>query len=132
MGLTVTIIFSFGAMTGAVITMYSAVANRAQEIGTLRALGFRRRNILTSFLLECILISLGGGILGIFFAAFMQFVNISTINWSSFSEVVFSFKMSPGIIFGSLLFALIMGVVGGFTPAVRAARMRVVQALRAS
>lgn len=132
LGLTITIVFSFGAMAGAVITMYSAVANRASEIGTLRALGFKRRNILASFLIECILISLIGGGLGILFAALLQFVNISTTNWSTFSEVVFGFSLSPGIIVGSLLFSIIMGLIGGFAPAVRAARMPVVNALRAA
>lgn len=132
LGITITVIFSFGAMAGAVITMYSAVANRASEIGTLRALGFKRRNILTSFLIECILISLIGGALGIFFASFLQFIDISTTNWSSFSEVVFGFKLSSGIVIGSLVFSIIMGIIGGFAPAVRAARMQVVDALRAA
>ncbi len=132
LGLTVTIIFSFGAMTGAVITMYSAVANRSREIGTLRALGFRRRNVLASFLFECILLSLLGGVLGLAFASTLQFIKISTTNWSSFSEVVFGFNISPGIVLGSLIFAVVMGIVGGFAPAVRAARLQVVEALRAS
>ena len=132
LGLTVTIIFSFGSMTGAVITMYSAVANRSMEIGTMRALGFKRRNILTSFLAECLLLSIIGGILGIVLASFLQFVNISTTNWTSFSELVFGFKLSLGIVVGSLIFAVIMGIIGGMSPAVRAARMKVVNALRAS
>ncbi|MFQ5649979.1 MAG: ABC transporter permease [bacterium] len=132
LGLTVTIIFSFGAMVGAVITMYSAVANRAREIGTLRALGFRRRNILTSFLIECVLLSLIGGALGLFFASFLQFVDVSTTNWATFSEVVFGFQLSPGIVIEALVFSVLMGVVGGFAPAVRAARMPVVKALRAA
>lgn len=132
LGLAVTILFSGGAIFGAVITMYSAVANRATEIGTLRALGFKRRNVLTSFLIECVLLSLIGGLLGLVFASTLQFVNISTTNWTSFSEVVFGFNISPGIVLGSLLFAVVMGIIGGFAPAVRAARMKVVEALRAS
>ncbi|RMF61563.1 MAG: ABC transporter permease [Calditrichaeota bacterium] len=132
LGLTITIIFSFGATTGAVITMYSAVANRAAEIGTLRALGFKRRNILVSFLFECILISLIGGTVGILLAFVLQFFDISTINWSSFSEVVFGFELSPGIVMSSLSFSLIMGLLGGFAPAVRAARLQIARALRTS
>lgn len=132
LGLTITIIFSFGAMIGAVITMYAAVANRSPEIGTLRALGFKRRSILGSFLIECILLSLFGGILGLFFASLLQFIDISTTNWASFSEVVFGFALSPGIVIGSLLFSVVMGIIGGFAPAVRAARMEVVNALRAA
>lgn len=132
LGLTVTIIFSFGAMTGAMITMYSAVANRSTEIGTLRALGFRRRNILASFLVECVLISLLGGVVGLFIASLLQFVDISTTNFESFSEVVFGFSLSPSIILWSLAFAVIMGIIGGMAPAVRASRKKVIQALRAS
>lgn len=132
LGITVTIIFSFGAMTGAVITMYSAVANRSREIGTLRALGFQQRSILTSFLVECIFISLTGGFVGIILASLLQFIDVSTTNWTSFSEVVFGFNLTPGIITGSLIFSVIMGLIGGFAPAVRAARMQVVNALRAS
>jgi ABC-type lipoprotein release transport system permease subunit len=132
LGLTITIIFSFAAMTGAVITMYSAVANRASEIGTLRALGFRRRSILSSFLIECVLISLLGGILGLALASLLQFVKISTTNFQSFSELAFGFTLSGGIVVNSLLFAVIMGIIGGMAPAVRAARMKVVSALRAA
>jgi len=132
LGLTITIIFSFGATTGAVITMYSAVANRSREIGTLRALGFRRRHVLTSFLIECVTISLVGGLLGVFLASLLQFLKVSTTNWATFSEVVFGFDLTPGIIIGSLLFSVAMGILGGFAPAARAARMPVVDALRAS
>lgn len=131
LGLTVTIIFSFGAMTGATITMYSAVANRSTEIGTLRALGFRRRNILFSFLVECILLSLLGGVVGLVFASLLQFIDISTTNWASFSELVFGFSLSPAIIVWSLVFSVIMGLAGGMAPALRASRLKVVDALRA-
>jgi ABC-type lipoprotein release transport system permease subunit len=131
LGLTVTIIFSFGAMTGAVITMYSAVANRSSEIGTLRALGFGRRNILASFMSECLLISLIGGLLGLFFASFLQFVDVSTTNWTTFSEVVFGFKLSLSIAISCMIFSVVMGLIGGFAPALRAARLQVVNALRA-
>lgn len=132
LGLSITIMFSLAAVTGAVITMYSAVANRATEIGTLRALGFRRRSILASFLIECILISLLGAALGLILASLLQFINISTMNFQSFSEVVFRFALSPRIVISSLLFSLIMGVIGGMAPAVRASRMKVVNALRAA
>jgi len=132
LGITITVIFSFGAMAGAVITMYSSVASRSAEIGTLRAIGFRRKNILASFLIECLLISLFGGIIGLFFASFLQFINISTTNWATFSEVVFGFDINGGIVLGSMLFSLTMGLIGGFAPAIRASRMQVVDALRAS
>ena len=131
LGIFITVIFSFGATIGAMITMYSAVANRTVEIGTLRSLGFSRRSILTAFLTESLAIALIGGAIGLFLASFLQFFTISTLNFSSFSELAFSFALSPSIIIYSLIFALIMGILGGFLPSIRAARMNIVTALRA-
>lgn len=131
LGIFITVIFSFGATIGAMITMYSAVANRTVEIGTLRSLGFKRRSILASFLTESLAISLIGGAVGLVLASFLQFFSISTMNFTSFSELAFSFALSPSIIIISLIFALLMGVLGGFLPSVRAARMNIVTALRA-
>ncbi len=132
LGLTLSVIFSVGAMIGAMITMYAAVANRTGEIGTLRALGFRRTSILATFLLEAVLLGIVGGIAGLMLASLMQFIHISTLNWQSFSELAFSFTLTPRIIVTSMLFAILMGVVGGFLPAVRAARLSIVDALRAA
>jgi ABC-type antimicrobial peptide transport system permease subunit len=131
LGLTLSIIFSIGAMIGAMITMYAAVANRVGEIGTLRALGFRRSAVLGAFLFEAVLLGAIGGILGIALASFMQLIQISTLNWQSFAELAFSFTLTPRIAAGSFVFALVMGVLGGFLPAVRAARLSIVDALRA-
>ena len=131
LGIFITVIFSFGATIGAAITMYAAVANRTVEVGVLRALGYKRRSILIVFLIESLVISISGGIIGIFLASFLQFFNISTLNFQSFSELAFSFSLSPSIIVTSLIFAIIMGIVGGFLPSVRAARMNIVNALRA-
>lgn len=130
LGTAITIIFSFGAVIGAIITMYTAVANRITEIGTLRALGFRRRSVLGSFLLETIFISLSGGVIGVIIASFLQFFKISTMNFNSFSELAFSFSLSPGIIVNALIFSTIMGLIGGFFPSIRAARLKIVDALR--
>jgi ABC-type antimicrobial peptide transport system permease subunit len=130
-GIVITIIFSFGAMIGATITMYAAVANRTVEIGTLRALGFKRRSILAVFLIESLVIAISGGIIGIFLASFLQFINISTLNFQSFSELAFSFSLSPTIIITSIIFAILMGIIGGFLPSIRAARLNIVNALRA-
>ena len=132
LGLVVTIIFSFGAMIGAMITMYAAVSNRTVEIGTLRALGFRRRSILTAFMIESLALSLIAGIVGLSLASLMQFVSFSTTNFGSFSELAFGFTLTPSIIISTLIFALIMGLVGGFLPAVRASRMNIINALRAA
>ncbi len=132
LGLALTIIFSLGAVIGAMITMYAAVANRVTEIGTLRALGFQRWSILAAFVLESLFLGLLGGILGVFAASFMQLITISTMNWQSFAELAFSFTLTPGIVAWSLAFSLGMGLVGGFFPALRAARMGIVDSLRAS
>jgi ABC-type antimicrobial peptide transport system permease subunit len=131
LGISLTIIFSIGAMIGAMITMYSAVANRTGEIGTLRALGFRRRDILIAFLLESLLLGFLGGLIGLFFASFMQLITISTMNFQTFSELAFSFSLNLQIIYLGMGFALIMGFVGGVLPAIRASRMIIVDALRA-
>ena len=130
LGISLTVIFSLGAIIGAMITMYSAVANRTAEIGTLRALGFQRRNILYAFVLEAILLGLIGGSAGLFFASFLQLFTISTLNFQTFSELAFSFTLTFDIAFNALAFALIMGFAGGVLPAVRAARMNITDALR--
>ena len=131
LGIFITVIFSTGATIGAMITMYGAVANRTVEIGTLRALGFFRRSILLAFLIESLVLSLGGGLLGLGIASLLQFFTISTLNFGSFSELAFSFAISPGIVAISLGFSLLMGLIGGFLPAIGAARLNIVQALRA-
>ena len=132
LGLTLSVMFSIGATIGAMITMYAAVANRTGEIGTLRALGFRRSSIMATFLMESIFLALVGGGVGIFLASFMQFFTISTMNWQTFSELAFTFTLTPKIIINALLFSLSMGVLGGFLPAARASRMKIVDALRAA
>ncbi len=132
LGMIVTIIFSFGAMIGAMISMYAAVANRTVEVGTLRALGFRRRSVLTAFLVESVVLALVGGALGVALAALLSFQRISVVNFQSFSEIGFGFALSPGVIWRALMFAVVMGVVGGFLPAARAARLNIVNAMRAS
>lgn len=130
LGVGLTVIFSLGAVFGSMITMYAAVANRTAEIGTLRALGFRRVSILAGFLLEALCISLMGGCIGLFFASFMQLITISTANYQTLSELAFQFTLSPGIAGASICFSLIMGLAGGMLPALRASRMKIVDALR--
>lgn len=132
LGTVLSVIFSLGAMIGAAITMYSAVATRTAEIGTLRALGFRRPSILAAFLSEALLLSLVGGAAGLFFASFLQAFTISTMNFQSFSQLAFSFTLTPGIVIKTILFSMLMGFVGGFLPAVKAARMKIVDSLRAA
>ena len=131
LGITLTIIFSLGAVIGAMITMYAAVSNRTGEIGTLRALGFQRGSILAAFLMEALLLGLVGGCLGLFFASFMQLFTVSTMNFQTFSELAFSFTLTADIVWKALGFSLVMGLMGGALPAVRASRMEIVDALRA-
>ena len=132
LGLSLSIIFSIGAIVGAMITMFATVASRVGEIGTLRALGFRRNTVLMSFLAESLLLSLVGGVMGLGAASLMQAVNISTVNFKTFSELAFQFRLTPMIALQSLLFALVMGLLGGFIPAWRAARLQIVDCLRAA
>jgi ABC-type lipoprotein release transport system permease subunit len=132
LGMVLTVIFSLGAVIGAMITMYAAVANRVTEIGTLRALGFQRGSILAAFILESLFLGLLGGIAGTVAAAFMQLVTISTMNWQTFAELAFTFTLTPAIVVKSLVFSAVMGLAGGTLPSFRAARMNIVDALRAT
>ncbi len=132
MGVSLTAIFSIGAMIGAMITMHSAVAGRTGEIGTLRALGFRRRSILLAFVAEALLLGLLGGGAGLVAASGLQLFTISTMNFQTFAELAFGFTLTPGIVVQSLGFGMGMGLLGGLIPAVRASRIRIVDALRAA
>ncbi|MGO9017252.1 MAG: ABC transporter permease [Syntrophobacteraceae bacterium] len=131
LGISLTLIFSVGAMTGSMITMYAAVAARTSEIGTLRALGFRRTFILMAFLSEAVFLSLLGAVIGLAAASFMNKLTVSTMNWTTFSELTFRFLLNRRIIASSVIFAVVMGAVGGVLPSIRAARMNIVSALRA-
>jgi len=132
LGLATTMFFSIGAILGAMVTMYSAVANRTAEIGTLRALGFKRGNILVSFLAESLLLGLIGGTVGVAGGSLLQLLTISTVNWTTFSELAFGFELTPSIAASTMAFAVAMGFVGGLLPAWRAARLKIVDALRES
>jgi ABC-type antimicrobial peptide transport system permease subunit len=130
LGLSLTIVFSIGAVVGGMITMYASVANRIREIGTLRALGFRRTSILIAFLTESLFLGFLGGVAGLFLASFLQFFTVSTTNFQTFSELAFSFSLDLSITFKAMAFALAMGFIGGILPALRASGMRIVDALR--
>ncbi|MGO4327494.1 MULTISPECIES: ABC transporter permease [unclassified Cupriavidus] len=131
LGFTLSTIFSIAAMIGAMITMYASVANRVAEIGTLRALGFKRVNVLTAFLVEALLLGLAGGIFGLGCAALMQLASFSTTNFQTFADLSFRFILTPSVVVKTLAFSMAMGLIGGFLPALRAARMNIVDALRA-
>lgn len=123
-------IMGIGAVFGAINTMDAAVAARAPEIAVLRTLGFTPGSILLSFLLEAVMVALLGGLIGCLLALPINGIVTSTTNWQSFSEVAFAFRVTPEILGRGLVFSLLMGLVGGFFPAWRAARLPVVQALR--
>lgn len=130
LGYMITSIMAVGAVFGAVNTMYAAVSSRTPEIAVLLTLGFHPRSVLASFLAESAVIALIGGVIGCLLALPINGVVTSTTNWSSFSEVAFAFRVTPALLLKGLIFAVVMGIVGGFFPARRASKMPVVQALR--
>ncbi len=130
LGSLVAFFFSLGAMIGATITMYASIANRQREIGTLRALGFSRLAILACFLFEAVALSVVGGALGAVASLAMGAVKFSMINFASFSEIVFTFQPTPQILGTALVAAIGMGVMGGFLPALRAARTSALSAMK--
>lgn len=121
---------TFGAMFAAANTMYAAVASRAREIGTLRAIGFSRSSVLTSFLLESLVLCLLGGLLGCLATLPFNGLSTGTANWATFSEITFAFRFGPDVMIRGVLMAVVMGLVGGLFPAIRAIRLRVIDALR--
>ena len=130
LGTIIAVFFSFGATLGAMITMYAQVASRVREVGTLRALGFRRRAVLGSFLIESLALSLLGAVVGCAFAAMLSSLSFTTTNFSSFTEVKFRFHFAPEIAIKATIFAVAMGLLGGVLPAVRAARLAIAEATK--
>jgi putative ABC transport system permease protein len=126
----VAFVMGVGAVFGAMNTMYAIVAARTREIGTLRALGFSRRAILVSFLIESVILAFLGGVIGCLLAFPMNGFSTGTGQTQSFSEIAFSFRITPEIVVIGLVFAVIMGVVGGLLPAFRGARLPITSALR--
>ena len=126
----VTAILSIGAVFGAMNTMYAAVAYRTREIGTLRALGFSRVRIVTAFLAESVALAVLGGAIGCMIALPVHGLSTGAMNMTSFSELAFKFRITPGLLAGGMIFAAVIGAVGGLLPAIRAARIPVARALR--
>jgi putative ABC transport system permease protein len=124
------VLFAIAAMVGAAITMNSAVANRTREIGTLRALGFSRLAILTSFVLEAIMLALLGGLVGVIGCVLLQMATFPIMNFATFSEIVIHFRATPAVVISALVFSVFMGLLGGMFPAIRAARVSPVEAMR--
>lgn len=130
MGTLIAVFFSIGAMIGAMITMYGSVAHRRKEIGVLRAIGFSKSAIMFSFLLESVMLSLLGAVIGSLGALGMGMVKFSMLNFTTFSEIVFEFHATPEILMQAVVFGGVMGVFGGFLPAIRAARTPPIEAMK--
>src|SRR5216684_1008934 len=130
LGIFISIIMAIGSSFAAMNTMYAAVARRAREIGTLRVLGFSRGSILTSFFLESVLLSIAGGLLGCLLALPLDGITTGVGSFITFSEIAFNFKISPMVMLDGIIFALVMGAIGGVFPARMAAKKEILVALR--
>ena len=122
---------SIGAVFAAMNTMYAAVGARTREIGTLRVLGYRRKSILLGFLLEGALLALIGGVLGCIFSLVFNGWSVGTLSFETFSETVFDFRITPMLIAQGMAFSVVVGLVGSVLPAIRAARLPIISALKA-
>jgi len=130
LGSIIAVVMGVGAVFGALNTMYSAVSERTREIATLRALGFGSGSVVVSFVVESLCIALVGGLLGCVVVLPLNGLTTGTINWQTFSHLAFAFRVTPGLLAMGLAFALLMGLIGGVPPAVRAARAQIAFALR--
>lgn len=129
-GIFITVIMSIGALFGAVNTMFASVGSRTREIATLLVLGFRPWSVMLSFVIESVIIALIGGVIGCLLALPINGLTTSTTNFQSFSEVAFAFRVTPGTMMTGMIFAAVMGVLGGFLPALGAARQPLASSLR--
>jgi putative ABC transport system permease protein len=130
LALLITSIMAVGAVFGAINTMFAAVASRRSEIAVLLTLGFKPTSILASFLVESMILALIGGVVGCLIVLPVNGMVASTINWATFSDIAFAFRITPALLIWGMVFSLAMGFVGGFFPALRASRLQVVQAIR--
>jgi len=130
LGIFVAIIMGIGACFGGMNTMYASVAHRTREIGTLRALGFSKLAIMTSFVIESMMLALLGGVAGCLLALPVNGIATGTMNFRTFSELAFSFRITPDLLLSALIFSLVLGLIGGLLPSRLAARMPITKALR--
>jgi putative ABC transport system permease protein len=130
LGTLVAVVMAVGAVFGALNTMYSAISERKREIATMRALGFGGGSVVVSFVFESLLIALIGGVLGCLIVLPINGLTTGTMNWQTFSHLAFAFRITPGLLASGVVFALVMGLIGGVPPAVRAARRQVAPTLR--
>lgn len=129
-GVFITLIMAVGAVFGAMNTMFASIGARTREVATLMVLGFGRLAIMSSFMIESVILSLLGGLVGCALALPISGITTSTTNFSTFSEVAFAFRVTPGALLAGLVFSVVMGVLGGFLPALQAARRPIATSLR--
>ena len=130
-GFGIALLMGVGAIFGAVLTMYTAVATRSREIATLRALGFNATSVVLSVLTESMVLGIIGGLIGSAVAyVFFNGYQASTLNWQTFSQVAFAFRVTPQLLTIGVIYSLAMGLVGGLFPAIKAARLPISKALR--
>lgn len=130
LGGMVAAIMGVGAVFGALNTMYSAVAERSREIATMRALGFGSLAVVLSFVFEAVCLSLLGGVVGCIAVLPLNGFTTGTMNWQTFSHLAFAFRVTPQLLLGGIIFSVVMGIMGGVPPAIRAARSTIAVALR--
>jgi putative ABC transport system permease protein len=130
LGLLVSAIMAVGSAFAAMNTMYAAVARRVREIGTLRVLGFSKLSILLSFLLESLMLALLGGLIGCLLVLPLNNITTGVGSFITFSEISFNYRVTPQVMFTGLVFALVLGALGGLLPAFGAARKEILTALR--
>jgi putative ABC transport system permease protein len=126
----VTIFMVFGAILGTMNTMFSAIASRTRELATLRALGFKRRTVIGTVLIESAIVAALGGLAGVLLSLPINGISTGTTNWNTFSEVAFNFSVDAPLALTAMAIALVSGIVGGLLPAISAARMPITRALR--
>ncbi len=131
LGTLIAVVMGLGAVFGALNTMYSAVSERSREIAVLRAIGFGGGAIVLSFFVESLIIAFVGGLVGCVAVLPVNGLTTGTINWQTFSHLAFAFRITPDLMALGMVFALLMGAVGGLPPAIRAARANVAHTLRA-
>jgi putative ABC transport system permease protein len=130
LGGVVAFIMAIGAVFGALNTMYSAVSERGREIATMLAIGFGATAVISSFIVESLFIATIGGVIGCIAVLPLNGLTTATMNWQTFSQLAFAFRITPPLLLAGVMFAIVMGFIGGLLPALRASRLPVATALR--
>lgn len=130
LGMLISIIMAVGAVFAAMNAMYASISSRTWEISTLRVIGFSRFSIILSFVIESLFVGFIGGVIGALLALPINGITTGTTSWSTFSEIAFAFRITPGLVVGGIVFASLIGMIGGFLPAIQASRIPIVDGLK--